>query len=593
MNKLVTWTAVSSFVVFIIIGSIGGCNNGDGNIGDGNIGDGEQIEVRSDVPVDIPGGAANASFREAAIFAWHEFIALNWPALSGVRDTPDNEKLFGDPDHEGPLVWHTFRHKVELYPGSGNPPGFVNDPAQDFGYDSVPPKYVYAEGEIEPCEGQEPVTSPAWINVDEVTQIGSNFMFAGAAPTESLTNSEPQLIRFLAKGNREEYIYVVDPELSLWNHSSSPSDEPYWDMVNNFQAVANGNGSPTVFPGPVIDFPDGTIETKGAFRELTQAEKESGRFYTTTVRYYEESQSVPGTACYREAEWGLAAMHIIHKTPSAPYFIYTTIEQIDNILTQSGLPVEDTSGSLINKPEDVASTTPGLEYRDGILPRLRIRGDRFCENPGQRLFYLEITSGLPRGGAICQNFRDFAIPETVIQVNSDAHEAIRHYNEENGLEDSVWLYYKITNVQWRPFDVREIDEENPESRNNIATFYLSDSVIETDFPLQQFRGRTYFNTLAGAGIQTDIPANFDKFDPRRDTYQNVLVFDGDELTETYNMGGCMGCHAASQSTDFSFILGGGRVQSPEYPQIENAGQTNALPGSNQFNILRQDLDQGR
>ena len=77
------------------------------------------------------GGAPNANLIQASIFAWQEFIALNWPAVpqSGApntRDYPDTTKPFGDPSATGPLVWETFRSKSEIYPGVNyynlNPP---------------------------------------------------------------------------------------------------------------------------------------------------------------------------------------------------------------------------------------------------------------------------------------------------------------------------------------------------------------------------------------------------------------------------------------------------------------------------------------
>ena len=541
-------------ISFVLIGS---CNNNDGG------GKASSISISPNVPSDISGGAQNADLRQAAVFAWREFIALNWPALAGTRDTPDNSKLFGDSNFEGPLVWHSFRHKVEIYPGSGNPPGFVNDASQDFGYNSVPPQYVYGDGEVEPCEGQTPGAEAAWINVDEISQIGLDHMFAGAAPSESDTNSTPQLIRFLAKANSAHYTYVVDPVLSLWNHTSDPSDEPYWDLVDNFTAVADGNGDPSTLPGPVIDFPDGMIEVKGAWRELTEAEKNSGRWYMTTVRYYEQDDSDPEKACYREATWGFASMHIIQKTPSAPYFIYATYEHADNLQTQDEQPVEYDNSKVINKP-NTASTTPQLVYMDGDSPTLTIVGDTFCENIGSRLNYEEVFGELPQGGPICQNFRDNPIPDVVIQVNKEAHEAIEEYNLENGIESSVWLHYRLTNVQWAPFDITEIDESNLNSNKNKSTFYLNDIVIETDFSLTFYSGH-----LSNEGPPTDFPANFNNFDPSRQTLQNTLVFDGTDLKQTYNMGGCMGCHGRAQEAgaDFSFILAGGRVPAPDFPSF--------------------------
>ncbi|MEQ9619532.1 MAG: hypothetical protein RIG61_10205 [Deltaproteobacteria bacterium] len=562
---------VSFLFIFIVLGSIGGCNNNNNRSQ-------RTVVVNSETPSDIPGGSQNADLREAAIFAWQEFIALNWPALSGTRDTPDNNLFFGEPGFEGPLVWQTYRHKVEIYPGSGNPPGFVNNPAQDFGYNTVPPQYVYEDGEVDPCDGQAPVNSPAWVNLDEISQIGLDSMFAGASPSQSDVNGSPQLIRFLAKGNREHYVYVVDPVLSLWNHTSSPSDEPYWDLVDNFTAVADGNGDPSTLPGPVIEFPDGMIEVKAAFRELTDAEKNSGRFYTTVVRYYEQDDSDPDKACYREAVWGLTGLHIIHKTPTAPNFIFATFEQADNLLTQNGQPVEDDDGNVINQPSG-ASTTPELVYMDGDPPTLDIVGNTYCEDIGSRLYYMEIFGELPQGGFICQNYRDNPIPDVVIQVNKEAHESIEAYNIENGIESSVWQHYRLTNVQWEPFDITEIDDD-PDSDRNISTYFLNDITIETDYALTFFTGQ-----LSAQGPPTVFPANFDNFDPSRQTYQNVLDFDEEgNLTDTYNMGGCMGCHGSAQlgGADFSFILKGGRVSLPEAPDVVTPGTSNPPPNIKQI-----------
>src|SRR5689334_23837051 len=65
-----------------------------------------------------------------------------------------------------------------------------------------------------------------------------------------------------------------------------------------------------------------------------------------TVRFYETE----GQTCYRDAVWGLVALHIIQKTPSAPYFIYATIEQADNIKTFDGTQVEDVNGNIVVPP---------------------------------------------------------------------------------------------------------------------------------------------------------------------------------------------------------------------------------------------------
>src|SRR5687768_2540213 len=87
----------------------------------------------SQPPKDIKNGAASATLQDAGVFAWQGCSALNWPAVPRTgspnpRDYPDTNAVFADPKYSrpqgGPLVWHTCRHKVEIFPGMGNPPGY-------------------------------------------------------------------------------------------------------------------------------------------------------------------------------------------------------------------------------------------------------------------------------------------------------------------------------------------------------------------------------------------------------------------------------------------------------------------------------------
>ena len=563
------------------------------------------ITISPDVPADIPGGAAAASLADAANFAWQEFIALNWPAMAGTRDTPDMGALFGDPAFDGPLVWHTYRHKVEVYPGQGTPPGFDAADA-NFGYNAVPPQYIYnaeqlgqgatGTGEVPACSGQEPVTTPSFINLDEVSQIGLASMFAGAAPQHAPTNADPQLIRFLAKANQSHYVYVVDPD------ALEPGGDPLYtgtglappDSNNcaalqpgetttfctaraNFLEVSQGNGNPTTLTDPFISFLSGTIHAKSAWRELTADEESSGRFYTATVRYYEENdEDAAEPRCYREGTWGLVGLHIEHKTPTAPYFIFATFEQADNLQTATGVSVENEIGEPIITPATI--TTPELEYQDGNPPTLNIVGNQYCESPQSRLFYIEENfegGDLPSGGPICQNARTHPLPQVILNANQDAHSAISDYASDHGIDNPVWLNYKLINVQYKPFDITEV-EAGTTSDMNESTYYTNNEVVETDYTLANFSGQ-----ISAGGPPTDLPANFDGFNPARTTFQNVLLFDeNNELTETFNMGGCMGCHGVAQvnkGTDFSFILSNGRVAVPETPEVDPPGTTNPAP----------------
>lgn len=513
------------------------------------------VTINSEVPADIPGGSQAATLEDAAAFAWQEFIALNWPAVpqtgaSGNRETPDTSKPFGavDPTLGTPLAWETFRHKVEIFPGTGAPHGGAN-------YDALP-QYIYNPTNVGTADGQVPACTTAdpntpWNNLDEQSEIGLDQMFAGAGPGGQFTG---QQLLFQAKANRVEYNYIF--QNGWYEQGKAPLAATASYLEANTQSPLPGSTN-------LVSFPIGTIELKAAWRQLTPAEMASGRFHTANVRYYQKLES--GLPCYQDAEWGLVALHIIHKTPSAPYFIYATFEQADNIKDANGNPVEDTNGNLIAnqtanplEPQVISkNATSANPPTPASIQDLSLDGP--SSTPGERLYYVNTpTNTAEPPGTISINKRIHDIPETIISVNETAHEVVTAYNQENGLADSPWLYYKLVNVQYQP-----IDKPTPGvdySGADAATYYLANSVVETDYDLQVFSGQ----------FQTPLPA------PNADTPTNALItdFNSDGTPfknvifnkDTFNMGGCMGCHGNAQVSggDFSFILlGAGFNDAPE------------------------------
>src|SRR6185369_9511093 len=158
--------------------------------------------------------------------------------------------------------------------------------------------------------------------------INLDNMYAANAPYNPTgDNSAPHLIRFLAKANRTQYVYVTG------NSSSTDPANQWWsqvpaDVVNRTkQYLASNMASPPAGSTSMVSLPYGTIEVKAGWRPLSYLEIQSQRFHMQTVRYYERGTSTE--YCYRDAAWGLVALHIIQKTPSAPYFIFATFEQAD------------------------------------------------------------------------------------------------------------------------------------------------------------------------------------------------------------------------------------------------------------------------
>lgn len=526
-----------------------------------------KVTISPDFPCDIsgPGGAQYASLTDAAKFAWQEFIALNWPAkiASGSalkREMPDRTLFFGDRKNTGPLVWHTYRGKVEIYPGRGNPPGYIDSEEADYGYDSLP-VYIYGSGEIAPASGSPSDKTP-WINLDENSQIFLNQIFAGVA--SSVADGSKNQILFMAKANRKEYSYIASN--GWWEKNKAP-----------FQATMDYIKKYKMDPGPgvseQVSFPTNTVEIKAAWRKLGENEDPS-KYYTTIVRYYVESDPKSKAVKYRDEMMALIGLHIIHKTKTAPYFTYATFEHAENILDVDGNPVEDVNGRGMGDPSLPPMNPPILSYNAKGKSYQTFRGipdGDFLKNPGKQLYYQNTPlTGIPTKGYpglnqklsnIIVNHRINGIPSEIQSVNRKVELDIRSYAAKNyspGKGETPMRFYRLTNIQYRPLDKPEygVDYSGPDA----PTYYQSNSAIETDYNLQRFSGRFY------AEFTSNDPHKFTitDFDKDGSKFKNV-AYDGN----LSNMGGCMGCHGNVQKlgSGFSFILKNGRVNAPEAANV--------------------------
>lgn len=513
------------------------------------------ISVIPELPSDIQGGAPNATLTQAAFFAWQEFISLNWPAVPqtgapGTRDQPDASRKFGDPADSGPLTWHTYRGKAELFPGKGVPPGGTAEVVNGvtvlaklpngagYGYDFAP-TYVYAAA-IPPANGAASASTP-WINLDENSEIGLDKIYAGVASANPgpLAN---QLL-FAAKANRAEFDYLAPK--GWWDNKVVP-------FAATQQYLTTHKSDPPAGSEALVSLSNGTIELKSAWRKLAPSE-DSSRFYTTKARYYVQTSSGVG---YVDDTFALIALHIIQKTPTAPYFIFATFEQADAITDAAGNPVEDPNGNFIGTPAPASPLTPDIVSTNATPTTLQTFAptQSDVQSAAGQLYYQNLPAEGLTTGTILVNRRQHAIPAEVIAVNSTAHQVIADYMQQNfpAGTTSPWAYYKLINVQSKPIagKVPGVTYAGADA----ATYYQANSVVETDYNLQVFSGR-----FSSTGNTITDYTDFTPTQPGV-PFDNV-VYDN----ETYNMGGCMGCHGNAQhgGADFSFILRGGRVTTPD------------------------------
>jgi hypothetical protein len=603
------------------------------------------LQRNPNVPIkvlpDIPGGARTATNKDAAYFAWQEFIALSWanvpvtgqaaiPGGPGARESADRSRLFGQPPlasstNYPALVWESTRHRSEIYTGTSTPPsGYTNNAKVSWGYNASP-GYVYPDEQVaastDPsnCKSIKAGFTP-FVNLDEGSQIGLCKMYAGSPYSASYPGN---FVFFMAKGNFTEYGYIASRgwyNTSVLKNPSSPGSptNPVASFANTSGYIVTTGEFPTPgmvdgskVPGNYVSFPNGTLEFKAAFRVATDAERQAyengtpipGGYHVAPIRYYKEVGK--NSFQYVDTCGVLLSLHIIHKTPTAPYFIFATFEHKDNIIGPDGKAVEDNNGALNpNAFTSTAPTPPPAPYvypSSGTAPAGKYLIDATSPNafeiPSQFTTSVSVEQFIPspssagglastnqsyyqntRNGStstqpasnyspeansyLTVNRRRFSIPSNpIIAANQDVHGLIAQYGFNKA--SNVWLNYKLVNVQWvpsgnkiqkTPGKLYGDTSSGAKPTIPIESFYLANSLVETNMVLSAFSGQFgpfIPNTADGFSI-TDYYYNQTPY-----TNNNIYV-SGKPKTTTknvgdpfyniytkggpYNMGGCMGCH---------------------------------------------------
>lgn len=525
--------------------------------------------VASALPADITSGSGNArdvKLEQAAIFAWRQFIALNWPAATGGREKAATGPL---DDGSATRVWETMRGRVEAYPGQGEPNGYATD-AADYGYDA-PPDYVYAadvvgtpDGRIPACDGKSPSRVPPWHNLDEK----SNQIRSGLSRPEPFPG---QNVLLESKINRQNYVYIASRG---W----------YGRESTRMAARRTGNYVRTNLAPPraasvaddpddteYISFPNDTIELKAAWRRLGPHDRPS-RFFRSQVRYYAEKNGKP---CHVDSDrsgggkdgWGLLALHIVRKTPSAPYFIWATFEQVDALVAATpgadghAQPTESPDGTPIPGMQIPAETySPDVKVV-AATEQTEMSFDPAslapASDPGLRLhFHQQALYDIPEIRYVSVNRRMHPIPDEIRAVNRVAQAALRARAPTSPLQ-----HYRLVALQWRPMTKaagKPYDGPEP-----AVVYYASNVIIEAPPVHQAFSGQfTHGVSKASDYLRLESRYMNPPPNPGEPVFNNTY-----HAGKAYLSGGCMGCHGERQAygTDWSFLLFRQRVKAPVMP----------------------------
>jgi len=471
--------------------------------------------ISPDVPHDVPAGQ-KARVQDLAIFAWREFIALNWtasdPATTGLRGRADTTKDFVTIKADGAgdfplLVWMTYRHKNELFPADGK-----TDPK----FDSNVATYKYKGPPIKPGTNTVPSTSavaaPAFnlfTNLDETSEIGLCNMYAHQTGGQAGIR-----IAYEAKVSRAVFDYANTvgltqcdskgncPTLTAARKNTMANLAQYGGICS----LPNGVSASSVVMLPcgdnaiVGDAGEGAIEIKAAWRPLTTQEAASGHFLTRKVIFYTGQQFV--NEQYNNAIWGLVALHIIHKTKSFPTFVFATWEQVDNYDDQN------------NKNSESLAFV----------------------NTGTKLPNIPVTRAHP-------------INPPIPPVNDAVHALFKARDPA-----TIWQYYKLIGVQGMPIN----GPPTPTPPNPQASYYyLANIVVETNQTLQNFFGAAPNGTVQ----------------PFKNVYLNGAP------GSPFQMGGCQGCHGTQGQSiggDMSRLIGAAPSNSTSPPESIDAAAAAAL-----------------
>lgn len=296
--------------------------------------------------------------RAADIFSWQEFLALNWPARSGLRGEANLKQSIGA---SGPRVWETWKENREVYLPDGAPPPDWN--------------------------------TPSW-----TIDARSGLKLSGAKRSEHILHSVLQAVQSdgtLLATLTDRHGHLVRYEVRM--------NRVMFDFIRNNRLFDARRHAET----DVVSFPNGSMLVKASWRELEPGE--GSRFLTTDALLYDV---VNGKAVRRRRrKMGLIGLHIVQKTPSAPQWLWSTFEQVDNIAgPHPSFKSHPASGGRAN-----AQTRPGT-------PNM-------------------VTRALPISSGQADCSQPAVATDNVRELNLTLQRALasRH---------SVLQYYELVNTQW-------------------------------------------------------------------------------------------------------------------------------------------------
>lgn len=374
------------------------------------------IQLSPTIPADVTASGSTLAALQPGfdVFSWNSFIAVSWPPGPGGGGDPTRQPGAG-PTGDNLTVWEGWRSAPEVFLPGGKTPswdGPVEIPAA--------------------CKAQYQT------GMKVLQQVGKTPDLLTAATqafsTGPLVDQNRAYTRFQVVLNRGMFDYILG---------------------NTLYSKAGQQA----FTGPV-KFPCGGGNQVGAIMikaawKVIGAHDDPGRFHTASALVYTPPQASPPVkeSCVRQTV-GLVGFHIGHKVNSAPQWVWSTFEQVDNVPTQADV----TGGRL----------APHYNYYDPACK------DCPANAAPPRPWIPNAGTSPPTQVVRVDVLPDFAASSAAAQ-NRTAQALLRQVSPK-----SVWQYYELISTQW-PTDPGPgpCTASATDPRGNPAPQFLANTTLET------------------------------------------------------------------------------------------------------------------
>jgi hypothetical protein len=338
----------------------------------------DDASLSPDMPVDVQASNPIGNYEDYNLYSWLMFIALNWPV--GGNGQADGSITIGQ-NGDNATVWGTWMEDYQILVADGE----------------VPPAWGTRRALPAVCQNLNAQTTPSHI-VRHTSKAGAVVSQSNQAQSGPLIDQNGTYVRYEILFNEVMYDYIMQNKLYTLAGISAISE---------------------------IDFPEGALATgaQGA-TELKVSWKVLGkgddpnRFHVANSYVYDAAADT----CAIET-LGLVGFHIATKTQSAPQWIWSTFEHLDNAPDEA--PDE--------RPYDTSK-------------HYSFFSDACLENPSScainQLPALPWDPSVP-GQTPVQVVRKIPIDATTATINSTFQSALKAVNPQ-----SVWANYQLVGTQY-------------------------------------------------------------------------------------------------------------------------------------------------